>query len=172
MNCNIEKKYGPCEVRRPSKKADNQYTLIKTQGHQFFALFKDGEGKDQESEITEAVYLELLQQTREDDARLRWQSRHKDDHFDMDTLSNVTVDHNYRSLEDAVTERVLSDEGHPLLRVLSVTQRRRVVMRYLEKMTLEEIAQQESCSIAAVKYCLDIAITTLQKYFSKIPSET
>ena len=84
----IEVRVGDCKIRKPTKHAENQYTLISTDDGRFFAFFKDGEDKAQISELTEEIYQEMLKQARADEAYLRWNRRHMDDEADVDTLSD------------------------------------------------------------------------------------
>ncbi len=162
---NIEKKYGPCEIRRPSKKADNQYTLIKTENHMFYALFKDGEGKEQEFQISEAVYLELLKQTREDDARLRWEKRHLDNSADVDTLPHGIVDVHCRIVEDAVITATLVDEDSSARNAVTEMQWRRLQLHYCLGLTFDKIAEMEGRSSTAIKQSVIKSIKKLKKIF-------
>ncbi len=166
MICDIEKKYGPCKIRRPSKKADNQYTLIKTESYKFFALFKDGEGKAQEIEITEAVYFELLLETREDDARLRWEKRHVDDSADVDALSNRSAeDVHCRIVEDTVITAMLVDEDSSARSAVTDLQWRRLQLHYCLGLTFDEIAEMDGCTKMAINDSLTKAIKKLHKFF-------
>ena len=164
MICDIEKKYGPCEVRKPSKRADNQYTLVKTKEHLFFALFKDGEGKEQESQITEAVYLELLKQTREDDARLRWERRHVDYSVDAATLAKKPINVHSRIVEDTGIAAMLVDESSPVRRVVTALQWRRLQLHYCLGLTFEEIAEMDGCTRMAINDSLTKAMKKIQKF--------
>ena len=157
-----EVRVGSCNIRKPSKHAENQYTLIRTDDGRFFAIFKDGEGKDQMSEITEEIYQELLQQARADEAYLRWNRRHLDDSSDPDEFETAFGEICPHSLEESVIRAILVSD---LLQSLPDVQRRRLEMKYLQNMSLEQIALNEGCSFVAVKYCIDIALKALRKKF-------
>ena len=152
-----------CKIRKPSKHAENQYTLIRTDDGRFFALFKDGEGKEQMCEIAEELYQEMLQQAREDEAYLRWNRRHLDDNSDPDVFETARGEICPHSLEETVIRAILISD---LLQSLPDVQRRRLEMKYLQNMSLEQIAIKEGCSFVAVKYCIDIALNALRKKFS------
>lgn len=129
----------------------------------FFALFKDGEGKDQEAEITEEVYLELLQQTREDDARLRWEKRHVDDGTDVDTFYNRSADVHYRIVEESVITAMLVDNNSLARTVVTDLQWRRLELHFCLGLTLEEIAELDGCTKMGVKNTIMRAIKNLKK---------
>lgn len=157
-----EVRVGNCKIRKPSKHAENQYTLISTDDGRFFAIFKDGERNDQLSEINKDLYQEMLRQARKDEAYLRWNRRHLDDNSDPDEFETVRGENCPHSLEETVIRAILVSD---LLRSLPDVQRRRLEMKYLQNMSLEQIAIKEGCSFVAVKYCIDIALNALRKKF-------
>lgn len=159
-----EVRVGNCKIRKPSKHAENQYTLISTDDGRFFAYFKDGEGSDQLSEITKDLYQEMLQQAREDDAYLRWNRRHIDEERNTDELPNSLGSSNVRRLEDAVIAKVLFDEESPARKAVTDLQWRRLILYYFLELTLEEIAKLEGCNYQAIQNTISKAKEILKKF--------
>lgn len=158
-----EVRVGHCKIRKPSKHAENQYTLISTDDGHFFAIFKDGEGNDQMSEITKDLYQEMFQQARADDAYLRWSRRHSDDSADMDSLSDKSADTHHRSVEDTAIAKALFNEKSSVMSALTDLQCRRLMLRFFHGLSLCEIAALEGCSFNSIKRSIDAAIANLQK---------
>ena len=159
-----EVRVGNCKIRKPSKHAENQYTLISTDDGRFFAFFKDGEGNDQLSEITKDLYEEMLRQAREDEAYLRWNRRHLDDSADVNALSDKSADTHYRSVEDAVIASVLVGEESLVRSVLTDSQWRRLYLRFRAGLTLNEIAILEGCTKMPIKRSIEDAMEKIKKY--------
>ena len=158
-----EIRVGKCKIRKPSKHADNQYTLISFDDGRYFVSFEDGEGDDQTSEISKDLYLELLQQARSDEAYLRWTRRHLDASADVNNLTDKSADTNHRSVEDAVIAAVLVSKDSSARSVLTDLQWRRLELHYLSRLTYEEIAVIDKCTKMAVNYSVRKAIKKLQK---------
>ncbi len=163
MTNELEERYGPCEIRTPSSRADNQYTLIKTKAGAFYVLFEDGEGNEQESKITEEIYLEMLQQARNDDAKLRWDKRHLDDSADVNTLPDRLYGDQRRSVEEAVIAAVLLGNESKARRAVSDLQWRRIKMRFELGMTLDEIAEAEGRTKMPISRSIEDAIEKIKK---------
>jgi RNA polymerase sigma-70 factor (ECF subfamily) len=158
-----EIRVGKCKIRKPSKHADNQYTLISFDDGRYFVSFEDGEGDDQTSEISKDLYLELLQQARSDEAYLRWTRRHLDASADVDAISDNSADTNHRGVEDAVIAAVLVSKDSTARSVLTDLQWHRLELHYLSRLTYEEIAVIDKCTKMAVNYSVRKAIKKLQK---------
>ncbi len=150
MISDIEKKYGPCTIKRPSKYAENQYTLIRTQSHMFFALFKDGAGKVQESEISEDLYLELLQNARDDEARIRRDKRYLEQLDLTDEAMTNRAAVKQASIEEMLIHKELYGFVHVIIGELSDVQRRRISL-YLQGKTYSEIAGIEGCTYQTIQ---------------------
>ena len=50
-------------------------------------------------------------------------------------------------------------------------QKRRLIMRVVEEMTLESIADKEHCDISTIKESIDSAIKKIKKYLEKHPQK-
>ena len=160
----IEVRVGDCKIRKPTKHAENQYTLISTDDGRFFAFFKDGEDKAQISELTEEIYQEMLKQARADEAYLRWNRRHMDDEADVDTLSDKNAGIHNRRMEDAVIAAVLVGEKSLARSVLTDSQWRRLYLRFRVGLTLNEIAVLEGCTKMPIKRSIEEAMEKMKKF--------
>ena len=158
-----EIRVGKCKIRKPSKHADNQYTLISTDDGRFFAFFKDGEGNDQLSEISKDLYQEMLQQARKDEAYLRWNRRHLDDESIIDELPDSRGS-NIRGVEDVVIAKVLLDDESPARKAVTDLQWRRLSLYYSLEFTLDEIAKLEGCNYQAIQNTILKAKEILKKF--------
>ena len=67
--------------------------------------------------------------------------------------------------EEELRVRELQEKIKNALAILTETQRRRVLMRFVEDLTLEEIAKRENCDISSVKESIDGAIKKIKKNF-------
>ena len=159
-----EVRAGNCKIRKPSKRAENQYTLISTDDGRFFAFFKDGEDNDQLSEITEDLYQEMLQQAREDEAYLRWNRRHLDEDSNIDDLPDSLGSSNIRRAEDIVIAKVLFDDESPARKAVTDLQWRRLSLYYFLELTLDEIAKLEGCNYQAIQNTIMKAKEILKKF--------
>lgn len=161
-----EIRVGKCKIRKPSKHADNQYTLISFDDGRYFVSFEDGEGDDQTSEISKDLYLELLQQARSDEAYLRWNRRHLDDSADVDALSNRSAeDVHCRIVEDTVITAMLVDEDSSARSAVTDLQWRRLQLHYCLGLTFDEIAEMDGCTKMAINDSLTKAIKKLRKFY-------
>lgn len=158
-----EIRVGNCIIRKPSKHAENQYTLISTDDGRFFAFFKDGQDEHRVSRIPEEIYMEMLQQAREDEAYLRWNRRHRDDGADVDTISDKSADPQCRSVEDSAIASVLLDEDSPIRNGVTERQWRRLELHFGIGLTLDEIAELEGCTKMGVKNTIEKALKNLKK---------
>ena len=70
-----------------------------------------------------------------------------------------------KSVEDAVFQRAEADKLHQAIAKLPEKQRRRLVLRYFEGLTYQQIAEMEGCTKSAVKFSVDIAIENLKTFF-------
>ena len=157
-----EVRVGKCKIRKPSKNAENQYTLISTDDGRFFAFFKDGNSNYQLSEITKAVYQEMLQQARADEAYLRWKRRHMDDLVSENALTNKSADRNIRSMEDAAIATVLVGEESLVRSILTDSQWRRLYLRFCRGLTLKEIGILEGCTKMPIKRSIEDAMEKIK----------
>lgn len=157
-----EVRIGDCKLRKPTKHAENQYTLIETDDGRFFTKFVDGEGNTVQTEITKEIYQELLRAAREDEAYLRWNRRHLDDSKEVEDLPDSFGKSHLRGLEDFAIAKVLLDEESEALSILTESQRRRLAMRYCQELTLYEIADIEGCTVMPIKRCINDAIEKIK----------
>lgn len=67
--------------------------------------------------------------------------------------------------------RELREKNDEALAILTEKQRRRILMRYVDEMTLEEIAKAEKCDISTIKELIASGIKKIQKNFKKHPQK-
>ena len=148
-------------VKKPIKGADNQYTLV-CEGGKYFAIFRDGEGKRGEQELTEEIFLQM-EAWRKEDVRYEWTSRK---YLECSDLTEESMERRASSPSESIEDyierqafvRLVEDE----FLQLNETQQRRVLLR-LDNQSLTEIAAEEGCSRPAISY----AMKTIQKKFKK-----
>ena len=148
-------------VKKPIKGADNQYTLVCEDG-KYFAIFRDGEGKRIEQELTKEIFLQMEAWRKEDVRHEREALRH----LEYSELTDESIERRATNKSQSVEEFV---ERQNLIRMieqeflqLDETQQRRVLLR-LDNQSLTKIAAEEGCSRPAIFY----AMKTIQKKFEK-----
>ena len=136
----------------------NPYTLRSvTDGDitHYFVSFYDEEGKHQEAEVSETVYLEFKKFVIVERNLRRWDERH----LEQSQLSEREI---YSrafnpplSSEDAAIARILEENLQHIVHQLPKKQRRRFVLYYEYGLNYSQIANIEGCSRVAVKYSFD-----------------
>ncbi len=58
---------------------------------------------------------------------------------------------------------VLSEDLKRAMKTLTVLEKERIIARFFECKTLQEIADEYGCSVRAGKYSIDVALTKLKK---------
>ncbi len=71
--------------------------------------------------------------------------------------------------ERGIETQELKQRIQKALEMLTEKQRRRVIMRYVEKKTLQEIAEIENCDITTIRESIDAAIKKIKKIFENTP---
>ena len=146
-------------VKKPIKGADNQYTLV-CEGGKYFAIFRDGEGKRVEQELTEAIYLQMEEWRKEDVRHEREALRH----LEYSELTDESIERRAAKKSESVEEYIEHQKFVQMIEQeflrLDETQQRRVLLR-LDNQSLTKIAAEEGCSRPAIFY----AMKTIQKKF-------
>lgn len=73
--------------------------------------------------------------------------------------------------QEAYENELEYDEIIRLFDILTEKQKRRFIMRVIEEMTLEAIADKEHCDISTIKESIDSAIKKIKKYLEKHPQK-
>lgn len=161
-------KIQPPPKRRRS--ADNPYYLtlsIDSEGiRHYYVRFVDSIGETQHLEIDRLHYEAFDSFEREDLHELNERERHIDEFADIDDLLE---NGSCAGPEEEAQERFNAEYEieclHQALNLLTETQRRRLHMYYFQKMTYQQIASVECCSINAIKKSIHAAELGIKKYF-------
>lgn len=153
------------------KSKDNPYQLV-IENNNFHVVFKDSNNIIQDLKISENIYGILSDFELEDISQM-----HKDDnHIDFRKIDNSEVIELFvsqnsiikqKSVEDQVEEKLQNDELYRAIQKLPTTQKERIKKYYFEEKTLQEIANEECCSVPAIKYSIDNGIKKLKEILKK-----
>lgn len=169
MNEKAHQNIDPRPKRRKAK--DNPYTLftvgMPTGKPQYYVAFQAASGHRVCLEVERDVF-EAMDRFELDDLRYL---NEMDNHYERSELTEATL---YRKMarkakdtEEIILNQMRNEELQNAITQLPATQRRRFVLYYHGQFTYKQIAQMESCSIAAVKSAVDAAINRLKKYFEQ-----
>ena len=134
----------------------------------YIAVFKNGNGQQVETEISQKVAKTLFEAFVKTERNLR---RSDERHLNYTELTEDELQQRVfdapKSLQEKIDTKIRNEQLHKAIEKLPKTQRRRLILYYFENYTLEQIASIEGCSSVAVKYSLDCASKNIKKYFSK-----
>jgi len=126
-------------------------TIIKGGTH-YHVSFLDADGSMQDVEVHRKVYLEFIRSKRRENSQRRWDERYLSAvKFTDNILGNIQP----KTPEDAYIGKEKYILLQEVLSELTVKQRRRFILYYGFKFTLEEIAEREGCSKRAIKFSID-----------------
>ena len=162
-------------VNRPKRRKDkdNPYKLdFNNEENSYIVCFKNIRNEYQEVKVSEEVFKEFDKFELEDISQL-----HKiDKHIDMRVMDNseymdIVLYNNAIntevSIEEQIENKILHEQLREAINELSEVQKRRVIKYYFKNKTLQNIADEEGCSVASVKESLDSSITKLRKKLKK-----
>lgn len=148
---------------RPKRRKfqDNPYTLKSDKENNLFLItFKNNTGYH-EIKVNEEIFNVFDESERYENARLKEYSVHIE-HSEQNeislTIKNVAI---IESIEESVIKNTTLIELKESLFKLPLVQKNRIIKYYFFNKTLKEIADDESCSINAVKHSIDRALHTL-----------
>jgi RNA polymerase sigma-70 factor (ECF subfamily) len=139
---------------------ESRYTLrmeITGGSTRYFVSFTDGQGIQRETEVSEPVYTEFLNFVKIERNLRRWYERHMEFSELTDGSLLRRAIHPPQSLEDAVVDKLKSEQLRAVIRSLPEKQRRRFVLHHEYGLTYGHIAKMEGCTKRAVKYSIDLA---------------
>lgn len=149
----------------------NHYELrteIREERTIYIAVFKDGNGQNVESEISKKVAKTLFGTFVKTERNLK---RSDERHLNYTELTEDELQQRVfilpKSLEEEIDTKIRNEQLYKAIEQLPEIQKRRLILYYFEKLTLEQISSIEGCSSVAVKYSLDCASKNIKKYFSK-----
>jgi len=149
-------------VRNKSK--DNPYTLGYDEEKKVYTVeFSDNNNIVHKVEISNIIYSAFDKFELEDVSQIHKYSKYIE-HSEVyeETLNKRAMDKQL-SVEDIVEHKIEIDELKIAIDRLTLIQKRRIMKYYFENKTLQQIADEENCSIASVKESLDSSINKLRK---------
>lgn len=139
-----EEKVGTRVIRRPVKRAENRYTLIESEDGKYYALFIDGEGNKNETEVSREVFEQMMEWAKEDCRRIREDERH----LELSELTEESIARRSLKPQELLAESLIRKELSAVLqdKLMGLTelQRRRVEL-LVDGKSLVEIAEMEGC---------------------------
>lgn len=149
-------------VRNKSK--DNPYTLGYDEEKNVYTVeFSDNKNIVHKVEITDKIYGAFDKFELEDVSQIHKYSKYIE-HSEVyeETLNKRAMDKQL-SVEEIVEYKVEIDDLKKAIDKLTSVQKRRIKKYYFENKTLQQIADEDGCSVASVKESLDSSITKLRK---------
>jgi len=143
---------------------DNYHLRTVTTGgeQKFYASFTDGSGIRQETEITREIHM-VLDACRKHEQRI---IRSGERHIERSLLSDEQLFERAveppAPMEETIAQTV---DMQAALATLTEIQRQRFLLHYERRLSYEQIAVAEGCSVRAVKYSVTSAKASLKKYF-------
>ena len=148
-------------IRRKFK--DNPYILESIEKKEIYIIkFKDNVGNLQSVKVSKEIFEVFDESERYDNARFKEYS----DHILHKEINSEVIRDDY-SVEDDVINRITFKELIECVNQLPEKQKHRIKKYYFEDQTLEEIAKDEKCSKAAVKYSINYGIKNILKNLKK-----
>lgn len=149
-------------VRNKSK--DNPYTLGYDEEKNVYTVeFSDNKNVIRKVEITDKLYGAFDTFELEDVSQIHKYSKYIE-HSEIyeETLNKRAMDKQL-SVEEIVEQKVEIDDLKNAIDKLTSVQKRRIKKYYFENKTLQQIADEDGCSVASVKESLDSSIAKLRK---------
>ncbi len=154
--------YIPPKYRRS---ADNPYRLSRREGGRYWVSFPDGEGNEQEAEVSDAVFRHFEAWELEDLSEMN----EKDNHGERLQQSEEAMFHRSSTAQPSAEEVVEQRDEIQLLyraiEALPLVQRHRLVLYYFQDMTYEQISILDKCTIMPVKRSIELAVEKIRKIF-------
>lgn len=153
--------------RRKSK--DNPYTLNYNDITNIYTVsFIDNKQVIHEIEVSKNVFEAFDKFELEDISQLHKMDKHYDNrNIDNSDYTDIMLFRlgkvNSKLVDDEVEEKLQNEELYKAINLLSETQKRRIKKYYFENKTLQQIANEECCSIASVKENIEAGISKLKK---------
>lgn len=165
MNHPDMQKFDPSPKRRKIK--DNPYTLftvgLKNGEPHFYVSFKAANGNNVCIEVEKEIYEAMNRFELDDLSYLN----EMDNHYERSELTEAALTKRAQkkaeSVDALVLEKLQNENLKETVLRLPEIQRRRVVLYYYGGFTCKQIAEQENCSVIAVKKTLDAARKNLKK---------
>lgn len=144
----------------------NDYKVICEK--KYYAVFTDGQGKEQKIEISKEV-AQVIQgeQTKENTIR-RSEERHTVSFDAMDYEGDFFASYDSYELDDEKPELSREEKVRAVLKAMKPRQAELLRLAYFKKMTHEEIAKTKGLTRSAISHGMERAELNFQKIFKKI----
>ena len=123
----------------------------------YYVAFKDGQGVQNETEVSRPVYLEFRRFVKRERNLRRSDERHSEQSEISEAKLHERTLHTEKSLEELVHENMLREQLQRILNELPEIQKRRFRLYRELGMTFQQIADMEGCTKRAVKFSVDLA---------------
>lgn len=131
----------------------------------YYVSFKDAQGGLQETEVSHPVYLEFCCFEKQE----RNMRRSDERHIEQSELAEETLYKRAlrppKSTEEMVSDKLRNEWLYGIVAQLPETQRRRLLLYYVDGMTYEEIAGIENCTFQAVAKSVKTAENFIKNIF-------
>lgn len=143
------------------------YIVYTNEYNKHIAIFRDGDNKIQEVEISDIIKEALINEKRKEKRQKNEFDRHIEHSIVYENKLNARVMDKPINLEEQFENKLINKKLKDAISSLSDIQKRRINMYYFENMTQQEIADKEGVSLRAVQYTLNDALEELKKIFEK-----
>ena len=149
-------------VRNKSK--DNPYTLgYDEEKNVYIVEFNDNKNILHKVEVTDKIYEAFDKFELEDVSQIHKYSKYIEHSEIYENALNKRAMDKQLSVEEIVEHTIEIDKLKIAIDKLTPVQKRRIKKYYFENKTLQQIADDEGCSVASVKESLDSSINKLRK---------
>lgn len=156
------------EGNHPKRRRDkyNPYYICEVEGH-YYISFQDGQGVLHEFEIKREIYEVFDNSELKDISYLHKWDKYIEHSEIWESTLNERAFIQPESVEEIVLKNILTEELHKAIQMLSVIQRKRLILYFYEGLTYGQIAEMEGCSKMSVKRSIDAAMCKLKKILKK-----
>jgi RNA polymerase sigma-70 factor (ECF subfamily) len=129
----------------------------------YYVSFADGEGVYHATEVSRPVYMLFLRFIKDERNLKRWDERHVEYIELTDEVMFARAMFPPKSLEEATIDCIQDEYLWLVIRSLSSTQRRRLLLHYKHGLTYEEISKREGCSKASAFRSVNRAVEKIRE---------
>ncbi len=156
------------DSKYPKRRKDkyNPYTIHKN-NEKYFVSFEDGQNILHTVEISKELYEQMDKMELEDLSYLNEMDRH----FERKELSEEDLEFRMRENDESVIDKVIKRNDAKILqealKVLTESQKRRIVMHFFVKLSYKQIGDYEGCSYQAIQNSIEKSLKKLKKFLKK-----
>ena len=139
----------------------------KGEGFRYFVSFTDSNGDFVETEVSECVYIQLLNFRKKNESEGRSDRRHLEKSEQTDESIALKSFIKELPLDELVIKNIKNEDLRNAIRELSAIQQKRVELYFFQGKKLREIGDVDNCSPQAVHKSLKRALMKLYYVLSK-----